>query len=123
MPRSTRCEPRPKGQWFLISAVLISYALVSIFSVMNSYSEGKYYWGLINKAGYTIRNVENYLNQTTQMSSTDDDILWAIDNLQNMLANEGIYSNITFSRNGNEVTYFVNVTNSKFSVHRVMKFP
>ncbi len=123
MSKYTRCKSHSKGQWFLISAVLISYALVSIFSVMNSYSEGKYYWGLINKAGYTIRNVENYLNQTTHMSSIDEDIQYSINNLQEMLADEGIYSNITFSRNGNEVTYFVNMSNSKFSVHRVMTFP
>ncbi len=114
---------KSKGQWFLISAVIISYSLASIFSMINSYSSRKYYWGLINKAGYSIRNVENYLNLTTQMSPDDYELDHSINFLVNKLAEEGIYANITYEKKSGKVIYHVNLSSDTFSVHRVIAFP
>jgi len=124
MFKYTKSNTKSKGQWFLISAVIISYSLLTIFSTMYSFIENKYFWNLINNNGYTIRNIENYLNRTTLYENNDIEINESIYFLEKNLASRGIYANITYSHlSGNNIRYKINITSDKYQIYRVIDFP
>ncbi len=105
---------RPKGQWFLISIVIISYSLLSIYSVMYSFLGNKYFWNLVNNnKGYTMRNINDYLKSTMNYQKSDVDINESIYFIEKNLAERGVYANITYGHNADgSIWYDVNILNS-----------
>ncbi len=123
MVSSTRRSTRSKGQWFLISAVLISYAILTISTSMFSFANKRYYWNLLNDGDYIMRNVEDYLNQTSILYKEQVDINESLFFLKRGLSAKGINANITYEIVGDKVRYFVNLSSSDFSVTRTLVFP